>query len=524
MTTADPDDHDGPFGRLRRAACSIAAGVASAFRAGEPRSSSPGFGAPGSAALASIAVLGFLWLGRGLPQNPWVASDTERYLEFSPIRPHGYFWFLTAYRVIFDDLAHLPMVQLGLYISAVLLLAIAVGRRTRSFGLPAVMLLLVFAAADTTDFPYILSDAIYAAAVTSGMAFFVLYAETPRVGFLLSASTSFGFALTFRTIGVALLPGFFFAVFTARIGRRGDFLVAAALSVLPVALLYCSAASSQLVHNGRFALGSWGGMDVLGKLPLLARPVPENTAFAHLNRIVETMEPARQKLPRLNPLIEALAARQYYEYLRWYVIVPQLERSWVPWRDGDDDTRGWLAAELAKAYVAEDPLGFLRRTAIDLAGLWAMPRWLTRGEHSAALAQIDRIGELPFLTAFSRTPDGNLDYYKIIPDPIDPMKIAIFRIVVVAFWAFSVAFLALVVSRRGKDAPITPDLVLIALAVHAVYLGTALMEGVHSRYILPTWPALVAGPILALGLLRRLRRKCAAQSGSVATQGLPPSS
>jgi hypothetical protein len=302
-----------------------------------------------------------------------------------------------------------------------------------------------------------------------------------------------------------------FAVFIARIGRRRDFVMAAVLSALPITLLYCCAASSQLVHNGRFALGTWGGMDVLGKLPLLARPVPENTGFAHLNGIVKAMEPARRKLSRLNPLIEALAARQYYEYLRWYVIVPHLESSWAPWRDGNDDKRGWLGAELAKAYVAEDPLGFLRRIAIDLAGLWAMPRWLTRAEHSAALAQIDRIGELPFLTAFSRTPDGSLDYYKIIPDPSDPTKIAVFRIVVVAFWAFSVAFLALVVSRRGRDAPITPDLMLIVLAVHAIYLGTALMEGMHERYIMPTWPAVVAGPILALGLLRGRRTKCAAR-------------
>jgi len=32
------------------------------------------------------------------------------------------------------------------------------------------------------------------------------------------------------------------------------------------------------------------------------------------------------------------------------------------------------------------------------------------------------------------------------------------------------------------------------------------MEGVHERYIMPTWPLLVAAPILALGLLVRTRR------------------
>jgi hypothetical protein len=47
---------------------------------------------------------------------------------------------------------------------------------------------------------------------------------------------------------------------------------------------------------------------------------------------------------------------------------------------------------------------------------------------------------------------------------------------------------------------------LILLAVHALYVGTALMEGVHERYIMPTWPLLVAGPAFALMLLTRTRR------------------
>jgi hypothetical protein len=114
MTNGRRHDHDDPFSRVRRAARSIAAGVALRVRAGEPRSSSSGFERSRFAALASIAVLGFLWLGRGLPRIPWLAPDTERYLELSPIRPHGYFWFLTAYRAIFDDLAHLPIINLGL--------------------------------------------------------------------------------------------------------------------------------------------------------------------------------------------------------------------------------------------------------------------------------------------------------------------------------------------------------------------------------------------------------------------------
>ena len=65
----------------------------------------------------------------------------------------------------------------------------------------------------------------------------------------------------------------------------------------------------------------------------------------------------------------------------------------------------------------------------------------------------------------------------------------------------------LAATRRGRAVLLTaPDLMLILLAVHALYVGTALMEGVHERYIMPTWPLLVAGPAFALMLLTRTRR------------------
>jgi hypothetical protein len=455
------------------------------------------------AALAAIAVLAFLWLGRGLPRIPWASSDTESYLQFSPVRPHGYSLFLSGYRLVFDDLAHLPNVQLALFVSAVLLLAIAVGRRTRSSVAAVATLVVAFAATDTTSFPYVLSDPVYAAALTAGIAGFILYSDAPRPGYLLLASAGFGIAGIFRVIGLALLPGFFLAVLLDHIRRRRRLVSVAALGAFPLALFYFAAASSQLVHNGRFALGSWGGMDVLGKVPLLAQPVPG--AAGRLNGLIKAMELARSKLRQLNPFVEALAARQYYEFLRWYVVIPEFERSWPDWRDGDDYRRGQLAAELAKAYIAQDPLGFARRTAIDLAGLWAMPRWLTGRERNAALAEVEAIGELPGLSAFSRTPEGQLEYYKIVPYASDPTKIAVFRVVVAFFWIFSLGLIALLAAPRTRAAVMTPDLMLILVAVHAIYLGTALMEGTEARYIMATWPALVAGPILAFSLFRRLR-------------------
>jgi len=136
----------------------------------------------------------------------------------------------------------------------------------------------------------------------------------------------------------------------------------------------------------------------------------------------------------------------------------------------------------------------------------------TEAEYDAASAQLEAIGELPFLSAFARTPEGQLDYYKIVPDPSDPSRVIVFRVGVLAFWALSLGVVALGVvalaaTRRGRRAlSLAPDLVLIVFAVHGVYAATALMEGVYARYIMPTWPLLVAGPVLALGLILRARK------------------
>jgi len=467
------------------------------------------------AALGTLAVLGFLWLGRGLPDTAWLASDSASYFDFSPVRPHGYAAFLAAYRRLFDDFAHLPAVQLGCYVAAVWLLAIGIALRTQNFIAAATTLIVALWLTDTTGFPYVLSDSLYAALLIAAAACFLFYAETGRAGALLAASAGIGAALTFRTIGLALLPAFLIAAFIPSLTRRRHPLMTAALILLPIAGFYGAAAASQLAHNHRFVLGSWGGMDILGKVPLLSRPVPPDSPYARLNGIVDAMQPARALLARLDPLLEALAARQYYEHLRWDVVRPALKDSWPDWRDADEYGRGQLAARIAAAYAAQDPVGLLHRTAIDLLGLWAMPRWLTEGEQEAMQAELDKTGGLPFLAdaapptdvATDAAAQAALGYYKIVPDPTDAVQVIGFRIVVIVFWMFSLGFVVLLAARPSLKAwQVAPDLLLILLAVHAVYLGTALMEGVHERYIMPTWPLLVAAPILALGLLFRTRR------------------
>jgi hypothetical protein len=111
---------------------------------------------------------------------------------------------------------------------------------------------------------------------------------------------------------------------------------------------------------------------------------------------------------------------------------------------------------------------------------------------------------LPFLSSFAETAEGQLDYYKIVPGPRGSAPVFIFRAVVIAFWSLTIGFVALAVNRHGrKELRTVPDILFMLLALHAIYLGTAIMEGVHDRYIMATWPLLAAAPVLALGLMLR---------------------
>src|SRR5205814_823971 len=249
---------------------------------------------------------------------------------FSPVRPNGYAAFLAAYRRLFDDFAHLPAVQLGCYVAAVWLLAIGIALRTQNFIAAATTLIVALWLTDTTSFPYVLSDSLYAALLIAAAACFLFYAETGHAGALLAASAGIGAALTFRTIGLALLPAFLIAAFIPSLTRRRHPLMTAALILLPIA-------------------GFYGAADEYG--------------------------------------------------------------------------RGQFAACIAAAYAAQDPVGLLHRTAIDLLGLWVMPRWLTEGEQEAMQAELDNTGGLPFLAGAVPPTDAAteaaLGYYKIVPDPTD---------------------------------------------------------------------------------------------------------
>lgn len=454
--------------------------------------------------LLILAVAVFWHANRDLPVRPFFSPDSASYIGFSALRPHGYSLFLAAYRLFSEDLVRLPTIQLALHMASIFVLCAAVGRRLNNFLLSGGLLILAYIHLGKAEVSEVMSDWLYASAVTAACAMLILYSRRPSPSLLIATSVFIGLAITFRTIGYVLVPAFLLPIiFHARPLRR-NLVTLFGYAILPIAALYCLASMSNFVRHGEFAIGSWGGMSLLGKGLVLSKPLPNSAALAETNWLAERAEPVRAAVNRIgNPVLRALVARQYYAYLRWWLAWPEFEKSWPAWRSASEAERGHLARQLALAYVVREPRGYLGLVALDYMSLWLVPRLFTPDEVSRLKGQLQAIGELPFLSKFAETKEGKYEYYQIVPPPTDAFYVYGNRLTVIAFWGLSLTSLPLLLVPRYRVAVVRsmPDLLFIMLAVHGTYLMTASVEAGIERYIMPTWSMMLAGTIMGYPLL-----------------------
>jgi hypothetical protein len=463
--------------------------------------------------LASAAI----WLfARRLPIEPVITSDSESYLNFSAIRPHGYPLFLAGYRWFWGGFAYLPATQAAIYLTGVAFLSIAVGRRLNSLLAGVGLFLAVYGYLDPNDVWSVLSEPLYSAATTAACGAFIFYVIRPGSVALIAASALLGTAVTCRNIGFALIPAFLGSVLLHNRRRGEGWARILVLAIAPIGVIGGIAALSNLLHNGSFSIGSAGGTSLLGKGLLLARPLPAGHRFAQLNWISNVAGPAREATTQIhNPFLKALVARQYYEYLRWFIAWPAFERAWPAWRMGDETERARLAGQLAIAFLLQDVGGYVGLISLDYLSLWTVPRWLTRSEELGVRAELTAVAPLPLLATFAQTREGQLEYYKIIPPAKKGALVYATRAAVAAFWAVTVLTAWFLFRHFRYLSREMPDLPFMVVGVHSVYIGTALVEAGLERYIWPTWPVLLAAPLLGAFLVMRTK-------GSALTVGEQP--
>ncbi len=457
--------------------------------------------------LLILAVAVFWHANRDLPVRPFFSPDSASYIGFSALRPHGYSLFLAAYGLFSEELVYLPTIQLAFHIASIFALCTAVGMRLNNFLLSGGLFIIASLHLDKAEVSEVMSDWLYASAITAACAMLILYARRPSLSLLIGTSLFIGLAITFRTIGYVLVPAFLLPItFHARAWRR-RLVTLLGYAIFPIAVLYCLASMSNFVRHGKFAIGSWGGMSLLGKGLVLAKLLPNSAPLAEINWLAERAEPVRAAVDRIgNPVLRALVGRQYYAYLRWWLAWPEFEKTWPAWRIASEAERGQLAGQLALAYVVSEPRGYLGLVALDYMSLWLVPRLFTPDEVSRLKSQLQGIGELPFLSKFAETKEGQYEYYQIVPPPTDAFTVYGKRLTVLAFWGLSLASLALLLLRRYRGAVVrgVPDLLFIMLAVHGTYLVTASVEAGIERYIMPTWSMMLAGTIMCYALLGNL--------------------
>src|SRR5260370_13376512 len=130
----------------------------------------------------------------------------------------------------------------------------------------------------------VLSEPLYAAATTAACGALVFYVIRPSGAVLIAASAFLGTAIICRTIGFVLIPAFLISVLWHNRRRGAGLAPILVFAIVPIGIISGTAAMSNLLHNASFSIGSAGGVSLLGKGLLLARPLPASHRFPWAKR------------------------------------------------------------------------------------------------------------------------------------------------------------------------------------------------------------------------------------------------
>lgn len=458
----------------------------------------------GHLAYLALAAGILVWLTFNYRLNPWFTPDTEDYLLLAAHRPPGYGLFLNGLRLIGfgEELRFLPQLQAVALVGALAAFAHAVGRSLCSLpaglavlGLPWLQPVVGHATAS------VMTEALFLAA-TLGAAALCLSATPLRSRVLLGIGACLGAAFLLRTAGFAIAAAvLLFLVVVLRVGWRGLTLVLA-----PMFAAWLLGAAVQAQVNGRFALGSFGGVSLIGKGAFLARDDA---------RLPEALQGLPQAAAEARDLVAAapnwrLAERlrlQAYEDLRFKWIWPRAEAGLRGWNPQDPSSWTALSGPLAMGLIRADPAGYTRLVAQDYVALFTWPELTSR----AAIVE-DR----DFLLARPRTLIAADCDLATAPDcwPVLPWvpALPLWRVLqVIAVLALPLSLLVLLAGATAacRLAPWPGRVLLLsALLIQAQAVATALAEGGLLRYATPLAPFITALAAAAVvWLTRRLMRR-----------------
>ena len=448
------------------------------------------------AAYVALASAILVWLTYYYRTHAWFTPDTEDYLLFAAHRPVGYGAFIQLLRWagLGEDLRFLPQLQAVLLVGALTAFARAVGR---SVGFPPAglaVLALPWLIPTFSEAPNAVMTEAPFLAVTLGTAALCLAAGPRRPAVLLGIGACLGVSILLRTTGFAVaIAVLLFLAFGARVGWRG-----LALAAAPLIAAWLVGAAAQAQINGRFALGSFGGVSLVGKGALLVESGAD---------LPEALRGLPEAAAEARGLIEAaphwgLRARlrlQAYEDLRWNWIWPRAEAGWQGWEAQNPSTWAALSGRLAAAQIAANPLGYARLVAEDYLALFL---WPEMARHSTLAEDRRFLAERPRALIAARcdvagASGGVTDCWPVLPrTPAVPLWLVVLPLSVLAL-PLSLGVIAVgAAAVLGLATRPNQAMLLSALLLQAQASATALAEGGLLRYVAPLVPFAVA---LAVG-------------------------
>ena len=443
-----------------------------------------------------------------------IHGESESYLLPNRHRPAGYPLFLRAAIAVFGSVEAVPRVQLALTAAAAWLLGWSAGRAARAPWLASALAAAAFAAfAVVRLHAYILSEAMFLPLLCAALGLLALTAARPAARTACAAALACGLAIAMRPGGVGMLavwPALLWLMWGRIAARRLRFMAAIAV---PLALCFLAEGAVWRAFHPDIAERPNIANRMLFSKVLLMEPEPAAALDAELAGFFAE---ARSRAAPLRAVVAGAPDWRTRTFLleraQHGLTQPFWRSEFSPWLKAAAARRGTtpnrLAGVIARAALLGAPLSWMENAGLQYRALWSN---YAIYDADTARRRVDGLARFDDIPTLRNSPMPGR--------PRDPAPGPVAALNAAGAWAsflLSLAAIAAAAWRRtragadGVDAALALA-ALSALAVHGYFATCALINYVHLRYSVATWPIQAVYCVsLAAWALRAARRRAGA--------------